>query len=92
MCEAGELYDFSSQTCLKCPYTQKYENKVCVDRCAAGLSYNRYHKSNGMKECLTVYDVFDHAGSTNQILLKTLESNSMGGSLSQRLKCGDETI
>ena len=63
------MWDFVTQTCLECEkYTQKYENKVCIDRCPQGTSYNRYHMTNGMSECITLYDLFDDVGANNPIL------------------------
>lgn len=85
------MYDFNIEVCLTCPYNMRYVNKECVERCPEGKSYNRYHKDNGMAECLTFYDVLDYVGENNPILQKGLQTNSMGGSLSKPLVCGDET-
>lgn len=85
------MFDFATSTCLQCEYWQKYENKVCVDRCPAGQSYNRYHEVNGMSECITLYDLFDDVGAKNPILIKAKADNAMGGSLSDTLTCGSES-
>lgn len=44
-----------------------------------------------MKQCLSPYDIFDYVGSTN-LLLTNAASESMGGSLAERLTCDDEVF
>ena len=92
VCPEDQMWDFTTQTCLECEsYIQKYENKVCVDRCPAGKSYNRFHKINDMEECITLYDLFDDVGAKNPLLTAAVDTKSLGGSLSEQLTCGSET-
>lgn len=47
---------------------------------------------NDETECLNLYDLFDEIASDNDLLAQHKETNMLGGSLSDDLDCGVDTI
>lgn len=86
------LFIEQDNECGDCPDFWQWVEKDnrCVDRCKGGKSFNRY--LNDEYECLDLYDVFDDVADTNELLLSHKESSTLGGSLSERLDCGLDTI
>lgn len=69
----------------------EHENGECVYRCGNGKSYNRHFETNSLQKCVNLYDIFDDVGTNSEILVKAKELNSLGGSLTQPLSCGNFT-
>ena len=61
-----------------------------MDRCKKGKSFNRY--MNDENNCIDLYDLFDDVASDNDLLERHRLTGTMGGSLSQRLDCGLDTL
>lgn len=61
-----------------------------MDRCHGGKSFNRY--MNDENECMDLYDLFDDVASDNDMLMAHKDTGTLGGSLSEELDCGVDSI
>lgn len=92
VCSWDQVYDFEEHKCVyRCPYNQMLVDGVCEYRCQDGKAFNRHHETNNLSRCLTFYEILHDVGTTNQILMKAAELNSLGGPLTEPLKCDSDT-